>query len=65
MSQLLQDIRSFVHNLAGTVGYGALIFGVLMLLWPMLFGERVQSQKVVRAIVLIGLGALLMQFANG
>ena len=63
MIQLINDARQLLHELVGFIGYVCLTVGVLMLLFSVL-GGRFQGDKMVRAAVTIGAGALLMNFAQ-
>ncbi len=60
---LIAEIRNLLHQLAGTVGYGCMVVGVLMGLFSVI-GARFDGAKITKAVMLIVAGAMLMDLAN-
>lgn len=63
MIQLLAELRLTIHQLLGFLGYGCLVLGVLMLIFSLL-GGRIQGDKITRAAIMIGAGAVLMNLVE-
>ena len=63
MIQFMADLRQFIHQALGFIGYICLTIGVMMLLFSVL-GGRFQGEKLMRAAIMIAAGAVLMNLVQ-